>query len=89
MAPDIEDALDAWESAKRTIDRTSNRLLIYSMDKDQPQRYGILLLAFLAPEGHKMLTQGVNALVRHQLWEDIAYTHQMSGKMPTGTITEP
>lgn len=87
MAPEADADIDIWDGAKKTYDRTSNRLLVYSMDKELPTRYGILLLAFLAPKGHELLTKGVNASQRREDWENIAYSHQMNGYMPPGTVS--
>ncbi len=89
MAPESQEDLERWDRAQNPYRRTSDRLLIYSMDQERPMRYGILLLAFLVPNGHDLLTKGQSAAQRRQDWEDIAYTHQISGSMPPGTITEP
>ena len=87
MAPETDAEIDAWDGARKAYDRTSNRLLVYSMDQDLPTRYGILLLAFLAPKGHELLTKGSSASQRREDWENIAYSHQISGFMPPGTVT--
>lgn len=62
-------------------------MLVYSMDHAFPDKHGILLLAFLSPNGHDLLTKGPNAAQRRDDWEDIAYTHQMTGNMPPGTFS--
>lgn len=93
MAPDpsttSEEDLLKWEKTSNSYYRTSDRLLVYSMSQEKPLQYGMLLLALLDPKGHDMLTKGVAASERRSLWEDLAYTHQMSGNMPDGTLTEP
>lgn len=81
--------LQRWQQTSNDYHRTSDRLIVYSMAKDQPIKYGILLLAFLDPKGHDLLTSGPGAAERRENWENIAYTHQVSGNMPDGTITEP
>jgi hypothetical protein len=88
MAPDAENELKRWDRKKNAYHRTSDRLIVYSMEQKNPIPYGILLLAFLTPNGHDLLTKGVNAAQRRADWEDIAYTHQLTGQMPPGTITE-
>lgn len=88
MAPDEAKDLALWDKAKKAYDRTSDRLIVYSLANDQPLTHGILLLAFLSPKGHQLLTQGASALERQARWEDIAYTHQIRGTVPPGTITE-
>lgn len=85
MAPQERSALATWDRAQKVYDRTSDRLLVYSMDQDLPTRYGILLLAFLTPNGHQLLTQGPSASQRREDWENIAYSHQINGFMPPGT----
>ena len=78
-----------WENARSTIQRTSDRLLVYSMDPVHPLKYGVLLLALLGdPGGHDRLVKGATAQERRELWEDLAYAHQTDGDMPDGTITE-
>lgn len=88
MSPKSEADLWKWDIANSAYNRTSDRLLVYSMDKEKPMRFGLLLLAFLAPDGHYRLINGPSAAQRREDWENIAYTHQMSGNMPDGTITE-
>lgn len=90
MAPDSntakEQEMQRWDEKERPYDRTSNRLLVYSMDQENPIKYGILLLSFLVPNGHELLTKGPNASQRREDWENIAYTHQMTGNVPPGTV---
>lgn len=92
FAPDektsSEDELNNWQTTSNAYYRTSDRLIVYSMAKDYPVKYGLLLLAFLDPKGHNLLTKGPNASERRENWENIAYTHQASGNMPDGTTTE-
>jgi len=88
MAPESEEDQQRWDRARTPYHRTSDRLLVYSMDQERPVQYGILLLAFLTPNGHDLLTKGVNAAQRRSDWEDIAYTHQTNGAMPPGTVSE-
>lgn len=88
MSPEAEMDLGRWDRQENIYYRTSDRLLVYSMDQDIPMRYGVLLLAFLTPNGHDLLTKGPNAAQRRDDWENIAYTHQQIGQMPEGTITE-
>lgn len=88
MAPDVQEEQAQWDRIRDSYRRTSDRLLVYSMDSEMPTRYGILLLAFLTPNGHDLLTYGANAAQRRADWEDIAYTHQMTGNLPPGSITE-
>lgn len=88
MAPQAENEIRQWDRERNAYHRTSDRLVVYSMDKGCPIKYGILLLAFLAPHGHNLLTKGPNAAQRREDWENIAYTHQETGEMPEGTITE-
>lgn len=84
---DSPEELRKWDLARKSYDRTSDRLIIYSMEKNNPMKYGMLLLAFLDPKGHDRLTKGPNAAVQREAWEIIAYTHQISGNMPCGTKT--
>lgn len=88
MSPDTPAEQIRWDRIQDAYRRTSDRLLVYSMDSEMPTRYGILLLAFLMPNGHDLLTYGVNAAQRRADWEDIAYTHQMTGNLPPGSISE-
>ena len=88
MAPESENDLRRWDRELRPYHRTSDRLLVYSMADERPMQYGILLLAFLTPNGHNLLTKGPNAAQRRDDWENIAYTHQATGQMPAGTFTE-
>lgn len=93
MAPEeitaSDNELQRWEQTSNAHYRTSDRLIVYSMAQDRPIQFGILLLAFLDPKGHDLLQKGARASERRELWENIAYTHQVSGKMPDGTFTEP
>lgn len=83
-SPGIQ-GLNKWESAKRKYDRTSDRLLIYSMSVE----YGVLLLALLGdPNGHDKLTKGAAAQERRQTWENLAHAHQKDGDLPEGTISD-
>lgn len=87
-SPHIE-GHEKWEKTHSAFNRTSDRLMIYSMDEDQPFKYGVLLLALLGdPGGHDKLIKGAAAQERRELWEDLAYAHQKDGDMPTGTVTE-
>lgn len=88
MAPDTTAEQIRWDRIQHAYRRTSDRLLVYSMDSEVPTRYGILLLAFLTPNGHDLLTYGASAAQRRDDWEDIAYTHQMTGNLPPGSISE-
>lgn len=77
-----------WEAARTPHHRTSDRLLVYSMDKEHPLRYGVLLLALLGdPGGHAKLIKGAQAQEMRELWDDLAYAHQTDGDLPEGTIT--
>ena len=87
MAPEDQNAIEKWDRINLAFRRTSDRLLVYSMDKQVPERYGILLLAFLTPNGHDQLIRGASAAQRRSDWEDIAYTHQYTGNMPQGTFS--
>jgi hypothetical protein len=89
MAPETLNEQKKWDREKDAYRRTSDRLVVYSMAQDVPMTYGILLLSFLTPNGHDLLVKGPNAAKRREDWEDIAYTHQATGQMPPGTITEP
>ena len=82
------EAVKKWDRTSNSYYRTSNRLVVYSMDKKDPLKYGFLMLAFLQPDGHEQLQFGPSAAERRQDWEDIAYTHQMTGNVPDGTISE-
>ncbi len=80
---------EKWENASSAFNRTSDRLMIYSVSEEHPFKYGVLLLALLGdPGGHDKLIKGAAAQENRQLWEDLAYAHQSSGDMPTGTVTE-
>lgn len=81
------DALAKWDKEREPYRRTSDRLVIYSMDKTDPLKYGFLMLAFLQPDGHAQLQKGPSAAERREIWENIAYTHQVSGNMPDGTFS--
>ena len=78
-----------WENARSPYQRTSDRLMIYSIDTEHPLKYGVLLLALLGdPGGHDRLIKGAAAQERREIWEDLAYAHQKNGDLPEGTITE-
>lgn len=78
--------MQRWDNQRNPYNRTSDRLLVYSMDQENPIEYGILLLSFLVPNGHELLIKGASALQRRSDWEDIAYTHQTNGNVPPGTV---
>lgn len=81
--------LEKWEKTRNPYYRTSDRLLIYSMDEQRPLKYGILLLALLGdPGGHDKLIRGAEAQEKRELWEDLAYAHQKDGDLPEGSVTE-
>lgn len=87
MAPVEPKEIEKWDNAKNAFNRTSDRLLVYSLDQEMPERYGILLLAFLTPNGHDLLIKGPNAAQRREDWENIAYTHQFAGNLPPGSFS--
>ena len=86
--PSSIEATKVWNWARDEYYRTSNRLVVYSMDKENPMKFGFLMLAFLQPDGHEQLQAGPSAAARRENWENIAYTHQMTGNIPDGTISE-
>jgi hypothetical protein len=58
------EAVEKWNKERVPYRRTSDRLVIYSMDKKDPLKYGFLMLAFLQPDGHKQLQFGPSASQR-------------------------
>ena len=84
-----QEGYEKWERNSIARNRTSDRLMIYSLSEAKPFEYGILLLALLGdPGGHDRLIRGAAAQERRQLWEDLAYAHQSSGDLPSGTETD-
>lgn len=78
-----------WEGTQNPFHRTSDRILVYSLDKEYPLRYGVLLLALLGdPGGHERLIKGAQAQEMRELWDDLAYAHQIDGDLPEGTVSE-
>lgn len=80
---------ERWEKASTSYRRTSDRLLVYSMDSEYPFKYEVLLLALLGdPGGHARLIKGAQAQEARAIWDNLAYAHQTSGDLPNGTTTE-
>ena len=49
-----------WENARATMQRTSDRLLVYSINPEHPLKYGVLMLAVLGdPGGHDRIQRGL------------------------------
>lgn len=83
LAPASEAELLKWEKKTESFHRTSDRIIVYSMSKEHPLKYGILLLEFLDPNGHAKLKSGPSAE-----WERLAELHQRTGTLPIGSHTE-
>lgn len=81
-------ALLKWEQTGNPFHRTSDRLLIYSLSQDAPLVHGLFLIALLGdPGGHQRAFDGATAAGLRELWEDLAYSHQMAGALPSGALT--
>lgn len=77
-----------WESAKEVRHRTSDRLLIYSLDRKAPYKYGFLFLDLVGdPGGHRICFEQPSSPALLQMWSNIGYTHQVGGVLPPGTYS--
>jgi len=87
MVPSTNPAEEAtWLATSRAFDRTSDRLIIYSLDKAAPLKYGMYLLDLLGdPGAHAKAFTGAQAQERREIWEDIAWNHQMGVYSPAHT----
>lgn len=88
IAPSDAQALERWDRTPRAYLRQSDRLLVLSMNEENPVKYGVLLLALLGdPGGHDLLIKGAAAQERRETWEGLAEAHQVKGTVPEGTVT--
>ncbi|MDH0777504.1 hypothetical protein N5C96_29240 [Delftia tsuruhatensis] len=77
-----------WETANEPRHRVSDRLVIYSLDRASPYKYGFLFLDLIGdPGGHKICFEQTSSHALLQMWSNIGYAHQVGGKLPPGTIT--
>jgi hypothetical protein len=88
MVPSTNDAAEAvWLGKSRAFDRTSDRFIIYSLDAAAPLKYGMYLLDLLGdPGAHAKAFTGAQAQERREIWEDIAWNHQMGVYTPAHTV---
>lgn len=90
MVPSDEtpEVQDEWESHADAHYRTSDRLVIYSLDRQSPYKQGMLILDLVGdPGGHALCFTGAAAKGRLQHWENLAYSHQVGGNLPTGAYS--
>lgn len=79
---------DKWFRTEKPYNRTSDRFIIYSLNKQAPRENGMLILALVGdPGAHKICFRRPDSRQRLQDWEDLAFSHQVHGLLPTGTIT--
>ncbi|WP_336695662.1 hypothetical protein [Delftia acidovorans] len=80
--------LARWLRTEEAYYRTSDRLVIYSLDKKHPHQHGMLILDLVGdPDGHKICFEQPSSPILLQKWEDLAYTHQVAGYLPNGSVT--
>lgn len=78
MVPSDEALVQKWELIANPHYRTSDRFIIYSLDRSAPLKYGMYLLDMLGdPGAHQLAFTGPEAQERRELWEDLAWGHQM------------